>query len=197
MQFHNTSASRYHAPMLATTPGTILGRLRASVRVTVLVLLVFAMKIGLAAACAKHDFADLGLTPEASQQSVSAFADTDDGNNPLEGQLPHAGACTHCDCHHAAAVPVSAYALTSALAPARFGYAPDAGHSAPAPLELRPPHHLIDVLSALRDALGAGGYCRFRGLVHACVPFVTTTLRRARGCCLAGSRPLVGDRLGC
>ncbi len=139
MQFHNTSASRYHAPMLATTPGTILGRLRASVRVTVLVLLVFAMKIGLAAACAKHDFADLGLTPEASQQSVSAFADTDDGSNPLEGQLPHAGACTHCGCHHAAAVPVSAYALTSALAPARFGYAPDAGHSAPAPLELRPP----------------------------------------------------------
>lgn len=124
--------------MLATTPGTILGRLRASARVTVLVLLVFAMKIGLAAACAKHDFPDLGVTSDAPHLSVSAFADTDDGN-PAEGQLAHAGACTHCGCHHMAAVPDSANVLTTALAHARFGYAPDAGYSVPAPLELRPP----------------------------------------------------------
>lgn len=125
--------------MHATLPGTLLGRLRASPRLAVLVLLVFAMKIGLAAACAKHDFADLGLGSDASHQvTVSAPADTD-GSEPGKGPMPHAGGCTHCGCHHAAAVPVQAYTLTSTLAHDRFGYAPETGHSAPAPLELRPP----------------------------------------------------------
>lgn len=139
MQFHNTPAGWYDFPMVATPPGTWLGCLRASARVAVLVLLVFAMKIGLAAACAKHDFADLGLGSDASHQvSASASADTDD-DSPGKGPLPHAGACNHCGCHHAAAMPVPAYALTAPLVHDRFGYDPETGHSAPAPLELRPP----------------------------------------------------------
>lgn len=140
MQYHNSPADRYHAPMLATTPGTMLGRLRASARLAVLVLLVFAMKIGLAAACAKHDFADLGLSYGTPHETVMTAAPADtDGGEPTKGSLPHAGACTHCGCHHAAAVPVSAYAMLTSVAHERFGYAPDPAHSAPAPLELRPP----------------------------------------------------------
>lgn len=141
MQFHNSPAGRYHALMFATTPGTMLGRLRASARLAVLVLLVFAMKISLATACAKHDYADLGSSYGTSHETVmtAAPADTDGGDDPAQSSLLHAGACTHCGCHHAAAVPVSAYAMTTSLAHERFGYAPDAAHSAPAPLELRPP----------------------------------------------------------
>lgn len=139
MQFHNTPAGWYDSPMHATLPGTLLGRLRASARLAVLVLLVFAMKIGLAAACAKHDFADLGLGSDATHKvTVSASADTD-GGEPGKGSMPHAGACTHCGCHHATAMPVSAYTLTASLVHDRFGFVPEAGQSAPAPLELRPP----------------------------------------------------------
>ncbi len=139
MRFRNIRPDLYHSPMLATTPGTLLGRLRASARLAVLVLLVFTMKIGLAAACAKHDFADLGLGSNPSHQvSLSASADTD-GSEPSKGSMPHAGVCTHCGCHHASAVPVMPYALTAPLAHARFGEIADAGHSTPAPLELRPP----------------------------------------------------------
>lgn len=139
MQFYNTPTSRYDFPMLATTPGTLLGRLRASTRLAVLVLLVFAMKIGLAAACAKHDFADLGLGSDATHQvAVNASADTD-GDAPGKGPMPHAGACTHCGCHHATAVFVPTYTLMAFLAHDRFGFVPETGQSVPAPLELRPP----------------------------------------------------------
>lgn len=139
MQFHNTPTDRYDFPMFATPPGTWLGRLRASTRVAVLVLLVFAMKIGLAAACAKHDFTDLGLGSDTAHQVAASASTNTDGDAPGKGALPHAGACNHCGCHHAAAVPVPAYALTAPLVHDRFGYASETGYSAPAPQELRPP----------------------------------------------------------
>ena len=142
MQFHNSPACRYHVLMLATTPapGTLLGRLRASAWLAVLMLLVFTMKIGLAAACAKHDFADLGLSYGVSPETVMTAAQADtDGGEPTKGSLPHAGTCTHCGCHHAAAVPVSTCAMTMCLAKEGFGYAPDTAHSAPTFVERRPP----------------------------------------------------------
>ena len=43
MQFHNTPAGRYHAPMLATAPSTMLGRLRASARLAALVLILHGL----------------------------------------------------------------------------------------------------------------------------------------------------------
>ncbi len=137
MQLHNTRTDRYHEPMIATTPGTMLGRLRASARLAVLVLLVFAMKIGLAAACAKHDFADLGLASDASHQvMVSAAVDTD-GNEP--GPLPHAGACSHCSCHHASALPNETVLAFAVVPRETVGYRPGVLPSAAPRLELRPP----------------------------------------------------------
>jgi hypothetical protein len=117
----------------------MLGRLRASARLAVLVLLVFAMKIGLAAACAKHDFADLGLASDASHQvMVSAAVDTD-GNEPGKGPLPHAGACSHCSCHHASALPNETILAFAVVPRETVGYRSGVLPSAAPRLELRPP----------------------------------------------------------
>ena len=49
----------------------LLARLRASTRLAMLVLLVFALKVSTAAACVKHDFADLGLGTGNTHQAVA------------------------------------------------------------------------------------------------------------------------------
>ncbi|GAB3319595.1 MULTISPECIES: hypothetical protein [Lysobacteraceae] len=139
MQFHNTPAGRYHAPMLATAPSTMLGRLRASARLAALVLLVFAMKIGVVAACAQHDFALLGLGTDSTHQLIVNSVSDTDGADPAQGTLPQGSACTHCSCPHAVAVPVTPHTMATALPHARFGYAVSANRSAPVLLELRPP----------------------------------------------------------
>jgi hypothetical protein len=56
--------------MNSAAPRTLLARLRTSARLAMLVLLVFALKIGTAAACAKHDFSDLGLGSDSSHAAT-------------------------------------------------------------------------------------------------------------------------------
>ena len=98
-------------------------------------LLVFVLKIGAAAACAKHDFADLGLGADSQHGVVLKAPAEPEG----QGAPAHAGACSHCSCHHAATVvPDTHIAITRA--PQRVdvpGYGVKA--SADARLELRPP----------------------------------------------------------
>ena len=53
MKFRNTIGNGYAFRMNPAVPRTVLARLRASTRLAVLVLLIFALKIGAAAACAK------------------------------------------------------------------------------------------------------------------------------------------------
>ena len=72
MKFRNTVISLYSARMLSAAPRPLLARLRSSARLAVLVLLVFAVKIGAAAACAKHDFIDLGIGADSSQAVMKA-----------------------------------------------------------------------------------------------------------------------------
>ena len=117
---------------------TILARLRASTRLAMLVLLVFALKVGTAAACVKHDFADLGSGTGDTHQAVVQATDTDPGD-ASKTVLTHAGTCSHCGCHHASALPTSAV-LAFAVCP-REGLAYRSGTppSAAPRQDLRPP----------------------------------------------------------
>ncbi len=82
----------------------MLGRLRASTRLAVLVLLGFALNFTSAFACATHDYADIGLGGDPA-----AIAHADDGaGDGVAPPFENAGACSHCGVHHAAAIPVDA-----------------------------------------------------------------------------------------
>jgi hypothetical protein len=139
VEFHNTTATVYGAPMISAAPRTLLARLRASSRLAVLVLLVFGMKIGAAAACATHDFADLGVGTEsapAAAQILQLEAPDTDLTTPAAG---HAGTCNHCGCHHSAAdIPASQFSLAVPGTTLTVRVA-DLPPGAPPPLELRPP----------------------------------------------------------
>lgn len=102
-----------------------------------LVLLVFAFKIASAAACAKHDFADLGLGGGADSIAVSQ---SDDGGTG-EPQAPygHAGTCSHCGCHHASAVPVGTVLPTAVIPHGIAAYYAGLPPGGALRQELRPP----------------------------------------------------------
>lgn len=139
MKFHNARVASYAGRMYPVASHTMLARLRASTRLAVLVLLIFAMKIGAAAACAKHDFADLGFGADSQHGAVLKAPATDEPGALTKGALTHAGACSHCSCHHAVAM-VPDTQIAFALAPHGLtvhlsGLPP----SALSPLELRPP----------------------------------------------------------
>jgi hypothetical protein len=123
--------------MIPAAPRTLLARLRSSARLAVLMLLVFALKIGTVAACAQHDFADMGLgTGGDHALLVSGTDGSDDPSMPLTS---HAGACSHCSSHHAAALTPTATTFVviarRRLDATSSGLPPSASPS----LELRPP----------------------------------------------------------
>ena len=139
MKFHNITPSLYLWQMSFRPTSRLLARLRASSHFSILVLLVFALKIGTAAACAGHDFADMGLGSggeHALVVSVSSIDVSDDASTMLSS---HAGACSHCSSHHAAAlIPTSSDLVViarSGLDSTLLGLPPSASLS----FELRPP----------------------------------------------------------
>lgn len=139
MQFHNTPAGRYDAPMHATPPGTLLGRLRASARLAALVLLVFALKIGTAAACAKHDFAELGLGSVDAHGAIAKALEADAGNDLSGVSFSHAGACSHCSSHHASALPTETIVVFASISAEALMYRSGTPPSTAPRLDLRPP----------------------------------------------------------
>lgn len=98
--------------MAASRPyARLLGQFRASTRLAAFVLLLFVMKIGVAAACVGHDMADLGFgtggkdatQPHAAHLQAPTGSDSDGDRTP--GSPMHAnGGCTHSHCHQAADV---------------------------------------------------------------------------------------------
>lgn len=87
--------------MNSAAPRTLLTRLRASARLAMLVLLIFAMKIGVAAACAKHDFVDMGRAADNSHAVMKVFP-SDGGDTDLtKSKSGYSGNCNHCSCQHA------------------------------------------------------------------------------------------------
>jgi len=81
---------------------SVLSRLRASTRLATLVLMVFALKIGIAAACVGHDLRDAGLIPADSHNElvtdVPAHNAGDETSSTVSG---HAEACHHGGTHQA------------------------------------------------------------------------------------------------
>ena len=139
MKFYNVQPGVYCARVTSAASRTLLARLRASARLAVLVLLVFALKLGTAAACVKHDFADMGFGTDGSHAVAVKASPLDGGNDDsTKLKLGHA-ACSHCGCHHVATmVPdtqVVVVLVPQALPMRTSGLPPSASQ----PLELRPP----------------------------------------------------------
>ena len=96
MKFHNVQPGVYCARVTSAASRTLLARLRASARLAVLVLLVFALKLGAAAACVKHDFADMGFGTDGSHAVAVKASPLDGGNDDsTKLKLGHA-ACSQC-----------------------------------------------------------------------------------------------------
>ncbi len=98
----------YHAPCplpcapmpILRTPLIRLHRLRRSARLVAFALVVFVLRIGMVAACAPSDYAELSNHPDATAAvAVSAEVPADDDTQHS------AGHCLHCSCHHAVALP--------------------------------------------------------------------------------------------
>ena len=90
--------------MNSVVPRSLLARLRSSSRLAVLLLLIFALKIGTVAACAEHDFADMGLGTGNDHALVVSASDLDGPDDPKTALSSHLGSCGHCGSHHAPAL---------------------------------------------------------------------------------------------
>ena len=114
-------------------PQTLITSLRHSRALAILVLLVLLLRIGSASACVQHELADLGMgTPDA------ALVDKPGDSAGADGVAMHAR-CTHCNCHHAAAVLLSITTPAAIANTSVLGDSFDEPASAPLPLTLRPP----------------------------------------------------------
>jgi len=102
------------------------------------VLLIFGLKIGAAAACAKHDFADLGLSIGDTHGAIVQATDTDAGD-ASKTVFAHAGTCSHCGCHHASALPTNTVLAFTSIPREGLAYRSGIPPSAYPRLELRPP----------------------------------------------------------
>lgn len=128
--------------MVCAAPRTFLARLRHSTWLAGLLLLVFALKISAASACAKHDFADLGADDGAataiSEVTVSKAPSGDSNGDRAEVSTGH-GSCTHGGCHHAAAVAPHAYSSVAEASRGLTVRTASLPPSASPHMELRPP----------------------------------------------------------
>ena len=97
-------------------------------------VLLLLLRIGSVAACTQHELADVGMGAPDSALVEKAASDADDG-----GLAAHAASCTHCSCHHAAAVLLSVSNLSAVANTPVYVDSFDERASAPLPLTLRPP----------------------------------------------------------
>lgn len=101
-----------------------------------LVLMVFALKIGVAAACVKHDLAESGLSGSAAAEVLQDDAGpSGDAGTPLD----FSGTCTHCACHHAAALLPEFHTALPVRPEALHTRVWTLPSNAPPQFELRPP----------------------------------------------------------
>jgi len=101
--------------MVSAAPRTLIGRLRQSTRIAGLLLLVFALKISAASACATHDLAEVGIFNAAGTANSEMAMETPaggSGDGLTEMGLGHS-TCTHGGCHHSAALAPHTYVSLS------------------------------------------------------------------------------------
>lgn len=97
---------------------SVLGRIRTSSRLAVLLLLIFGLKLGTAAACVGHDFADLGLRTMGEHASTWSPSQADFDGDSKSTTIEHASNCTHGSCHQVADSVLSASGYVPIIRPA-------------------------------------------------------------------------------
>ena len=102
----------------ARATASVLSRIRASTRLAVLLLLIFGLKLGTAATCVGHDFADLGLGTIGEQASTWNASPADSDGDPRPTNTEHASNCTHGSCHQVADAVLSASGFEPIIRPA-------------------------------------------------------------------------------
>ena len=119
---------------------SVLSRIRASTRLAVLLLLIFGLKLGTAAACVGHDFADLGLGTIGEHASTLNASPADSDGDPKPTTIEHASNCTHGSCHQVADTVLSTSGFVPIIRPA-FEVGVDGRPPTPAlQSQLRPPN---------------------------------------------------------
>lgn len=116
----------------------LLSWMRRSTHLAGLALLLFLLKVGVAAACMSHEWSDpMGGQAIAEQSSLAKLEKQPDPTDPIKH---NPGQCVDCQCHHAAAtLPAELTILAPVQVLARL---PDHGtwrESLPPQRELRPP----------------------------------------------------------
>lgn len=101
----------------ARTAASVLSRIRTSTRLAVLLLLIFGLKLGTAAACVGHDFADLGLGTIGEHASAGKVSPADSDGDPSPTTTEHASNCTHGSCHQVADVAPPASGFMPVIRP--------------------------------------------------------------------------------
>lgn len=138
MQLCTPRPTHYPRTVMPSAPRllSLLPRLRRSVRLAVLALAVFVLRVGLVTACAPSDLAEsLATEPTAA---ASFHADVDDPSSP-DASDHSGGHCLHCSCHHAAAVQAVIVICAPAVTATLVGMPSAAQANAPPDLSLRPP----------------------------------------------------------
>ena len=139
MEFHNTAAAVY--PHRMTTAPTLMRRLRGSARLAAFMLVVFAMKIAIAGACARHDFNAIAGPSPGQQTSMmqAVVAANAVGDLPADTFGHSASSCNHCSTHNAAALVPTSTMFAVIMQRGLEGTSPGLPPSASPSLELRPP----------------------------------------------------------
>lgn len=123
----------------ARTATSVLSRIRASTRLAVLLMLIFGLKLGVAAACVGHDFADLGLGTVGEHASAWKASPADSDGDPSPITTQHASNCTHGSCHQVADVALPPYDVMAVIRPALDGGVDGRPPSPALQSQLRPP----------------------------------------------------------
>ena len=128
-----------HYPMRRMPPSrsplSVLPRLRRSLRLAVLALAVFVLRVGLVTACAPNDLAE-SLAGDDATAFAAVHVDEAASTDPADHSGGH---CLHCSCHHAAAVPVVVLPTAPVATPTLVALTTAAQANAPPDLSLRPP----------------------------------------------------------
>ena len=128
----------YSAMSTLQSPLIRLDRFRRSARLAAFMLAIFVLRIGVVAACAPSDLAEIF---QSDRSNVALHSDAQDDSDPNQQDHLEAsdGHCLHCSCHHAVALPGSLVPLPAAALISYVQDPPRAQATAPPDLILRPP----------------------------------------------------------
>jgi hypothetical protein len=89
--------------MRAQASTASLARLHRSTRLSIFLLLVFALKLGAIVTCTAHDILDSAIDANGTSASAAGIGDAPD-NGSNENPFDLGGSCEHCGCHQTVAI---------------------------------------------------------------------------------------------